>query len=302
MRSPGRVCQNRVNLYSECMIIFLMVFIFFAFAVQGEEPPKPPRIGNFSLRPSQQPLGLVAFGGNIIDKDQILWSVFATDYEGKKNREINIDPNVVLGISDVLSLNLNFPFTPESRQGSYRSSGLEDFFAQIEYAFYSYTTSTYEDMATLVANVSFPTGSTRKAVPTGIGAPSLFLAATYFRTYVDWILFTSQGMVLTDSYHKTKYGNQFLYQLGMGRNFPSPEGWIYAWIFEVDGTFTQKNRIKGRIDCNSGGNIVLATPSLWISSNDWIFQLGVSIPLSQHLFGKQRKTDYVLNFNVGWTP
>lgn len=262
---------------------------------------EPPKIGNFSLPTSQQPAALFGFGGNIIDKGEVQLYFFADDFVGKKRNTIDLIPSVLFGITDEWSIFFNAPFTPRLKDGKNHSSGLEDFFIQLEYAFYNKKTSLYIDEATIVANITVPTGSARKNPPTGFGAPSFFLGGTYYHTLPDWLVFTSHGAIVTFSENRTKVGNQFLYQFGFGRNIPSYCGWIYAWMFEIDGQYNQKNRIKGQLDPNSGGNAIYATPSIWISSKEMLFQFGVSLPLNQNLFGKQHRFDYALNLNFAWS-
>lgn len=268
---------------------------------EDKKEEKPPKIGNFALPTSQQPAALFGFGGNIIDKGEVQLYFFADDFVGKNKTVIDLIPSVLFGITDDWSVYFNFPFTPLLQDGCFKSSGLEDFFIQLEYAFYNKSTSTYVDQATLVANITVPTGSSNKIPPTGFGAPSLFLGATYYHMLVDWFVFAAPGAVLTGSNHGTKFGDQFLYQFGIGRNIPSPTGWIYAWMVEVDGQYTKKNRIRGVLDPNSGGNVIYVTPSLWVSSKEFILQFGVSYPINQNLFGIQRKFDYALNLNVAWS-
>lgn len=262
----------------------------------------PPPIGNFSLPASQQPAALFGFGGNVIDKGEVQLYFFVDEFKGRKNR-LNMDviPGILFGINEEWSLFFNAPFTPIMRDGRHRSSGLEDFFIQAEYAFYNKKTPCYFDQATLVANITFPTGSVRKNPATGFGAPSFFLGGTYYRTLVDWFFFTSHGAILTTSDHRTRIGDQFLYQFGLGRNLPSPEGWIYAWMVELDGQYTQKNRIRGRLDNNSGGNIIFVTPSIWLSSKEALLQIGATLPIAQNLFGKQHKIDYSLIAQFAWS-
>lgn len=268
---------------------------------KDEEKKEPPPIGNFSLPASQQPYGLFAFGGNVIDKSEVQLFFFVDEFMGKNKVIIDLIPGVLFGITDECSIFFNFPFTPEFREESQKSSGLEDFFIQLEYAFYNKKTCFYIDQATLVGNITVPTGSIKKNPSTGFGSPSLFLGGTYCRMMVDWFVLTSHGATLTTSDHKTKIGDQFLYQFGFGRNIPSPPGWIYAWMVEIDGQYNKKNRIHGKIDPNSGGNTIFATPSLWISSEDILLQFGVSFPINQNLFNNQNKFDYALNFNFAWS-
>jgi len=267
----------------------------------NKKKEEPPKIGNFALPTSQQPAALFGFGGNIIDKDEIQFYFFGDEFRGKNRIVTDLIPSLLFGITENWSIYFNFPFTPIMEDGAYKSSGLEDFFVQLEYAFYSKSTTTYVDEATVVGNITFPTGSSKKNPPTGFGAPSFFLGATYYRVMVDWFVFTAPGVILTTSDHGTKFGDQFLYQFGVGRNVPSPKDWIYAWMVEVDGQYNKKNRIDGTLDKNSGGNVIYVTPSVWVSSKEMILQFGVSLPVNQNFFGKQRKFDYALNLNFGWS-
>lgn len=262
---------------------------------------EPPKVGNFTLPTSQQPAALFGFGGNIIDKGEVQLYFFADEFVGRRKLIIDLIPSVLFGITDDWSIFFNFPFTPIFKDGCHRSSGLEDFFIQLEYAFYNKKTYNYVDQATLVANITAPTGSARKNPPTGLGSPSLFLGGTYYRVWVDWFVFTSDGAILTTSENRTKFGDQFLYQFGLGRNILSSPDMIYAWMVEVDGQYSKKNRISGQIDPNSGGNFIYVTPSLWISSKEMLLQFGVSFPITQNLFGKQNKIDYAFNLNFAWS-
>lgn len=261
----------------------------------------PPRVGNFSLPSSQQPAGLFAFGGNILAKGEIQFYFFADEFVGKNKLLLELLPSVLFGITDDLSIFFVTPYAPELRDDGHSSNGLQDAFIQLEYAFYSKKTDSYEDQCTILGNVTFPTGSLRKNPATGYGSPTFFIGATYYHMMVDWFVFTCPGAILTTSNHHNKVGDQFLYQFGFGRNIPSPEGCIYAWMLEIDGQYGRKNRVHGEIDRNSGGNIVLATPSLWISTKHMLLQFGISLPLAQNLFGNQNKVDYAFNLNFAWS-
>ncbi len=268
---------------------------------KDKEEEEPPKIGNFALATSQQPYGLFAFGGNVIDKGEVQLFLFADDFEGKRKVIIDLIPSALFGITDEWSIFFNFPYAPKLKDGCQTSSGLEDIFIQMEFAFYNKKTATYVDQATVVGNVTTPTGSIRKMPPTGFGSPSFFIGGTYCRMMVDWFVFAGQGAILTTSDHRTKIGDQFLYQFGFGRNIPSPPDRIYAWMIEIDGQYNQKSRVHGKIDPNSGGNAIFVTPSIWISTKNFLFQFGVGFPVNQNLFGRQNKFDYVLNLNVAWS-
>ncbi|MBS0648806.1 MAG: hypothetical protein JSS10_06255 [Verrucomicrobia bacterium] len=267
----------------------------------GQGPADPGAAGNLSLPTSQQPGPLLAFGENILDQNQVQIFIPANAFIGNNSYSTNIAAGVVWGIANDLSLFVNIPFSPRSKDRHDHSAGLEDSFAQLEYVFYNGQQPDYANQATLVANVTFPTGSSTKNPPSGFGSTSFFLGSTFNHTEIDWLFFLSPGVQLTTTKHGTKFGDQLFYQFGFGRNIPSPAGWIFAWIVELDGLFTWKNKFKGHTDHNSGGNVIYVAPSIWISSRNLIIQVGAGYPIVQHLFGHQSKKFLSLDFNFGVT-
>jgi len=282
------------------LLLFLLPTLLFAKG-GGEQPLPPLETGNFSLPVSQEPGPLVSFGENIVDKGEVQLFVMSDGFFGKNTYSTDIIPGLLWGVTENLSFFFNVPVSPGNKSDHSKSSGLEDVFAQFEYLYYNKVGTASTDQATLVANISFPSGSSSKTPPTGFGSTIFFIGGTYNHTGINWFFFTSPGGVLTTSNHKTKFGNQFLYQCGLGRNFPSPAGWIFAWMVEFDGTYAWKNKIHGMKDPNSGGNIIYVTPSLWISSKRLILQFGAGYPVVQHLFGNQPRQFISFDFNLGIT-
>lgn len=282
-------------------IVLLCVWLFpsSSYGKEGEEPHS--HIGNFALPLSQQPGPLIGFGENIIARNQIQVFLFGDDYIGQKKHFVDLIPGILYGITDSFSLFFNVPVAASYKQNQNHSSGFEDLFLQFEYAIYTKEASCFSDQATIVVNASFPTGSSSKTPSTGFGAVSYFIGATYNRTWVKWYCFTSYGAQLPMSHHGTQFGNQYLYQFGFGRNIANAGGWILAWMVEIDGTFSERSRIKGSLDPNSGGNVVYITPSFWASSEDWIIQLGLGYAVQQNLFGNQTDDEALVSFNFGRT-
>lgn len=267
-----------------------------------EAKEKPLKIGNLSLSTSQQPGPLVSFGQNVIDKGVTQVFLFGDHYQRRNGHFTDFVPSVLWGVNDQFSIFYNVPAAVSYKEKKHRSAGLEDLFVQFEYAFHSVEKKYYTEQATILFNVTFPTGSSHVIPPTGYGAPSCFIGTTYNHTAVDWFYFGSLGSILTSATkHATKLGSQLLYECGFGKNIPSPKGWIYAWMVEFDGFYSKRNRIRGTIDPNSGGNIIFMTPSLWISNEKLIFQLGIGCPVYQHLYGDQIKYLYQVIFNAGYT-
>ena len=288
-----------MRLADALILTYLMIFSFPIYGKEGEEPPCDR--GNFALPSSQQPAPLISFGENIIGRNQVQVFLFGDDYIGKNKHSVDLIPGILYGITDDFSVFFNVPAAVSYKEGRSHSSGLGDLFLQLEYAIYTREASCISDQVTIVANVSFPTGSSRKNPSTGVGAVGYFIGTTYNRTWENWLCFTSYGAELPMSHQGTQFGNQFLYQFGFGRHIVNARGWMFAWIVELDGTFSARNRINGILDPNSGGNVVYLTPSLWMSSKDWTLQVGLGHTVQQNLFGSQKRNEYLLCFNFGRT-
>jgi hypothetical protein len=282
------------------IFVLPMILLVFSFSCEASED-QPPPIGNFYLSTSQEPGPLVGFGQNIVDKYETQLFLFADNYIGVNKHFIDVIPGVVYGLTENLSLFVNVPYAASYKQGKQRSNGFEDAFAQLEYVYLDTATKTHTDQATIVANMTVPTGSIHKDPETGNGSPTVFLGTTYNRTYVDWFAFVSPGVILTTARNGTKFGNSYLYQLGVGRHIANINGWLLAWMAEADGTYSQRNRVLGVIDHNTGGNVVYVTPSIWASTKKLIFQFGVGFPVTQNLFGNQTRDTLLIVGNIGWT-
>ena len=115
--------------------LFIPVLIYAEKSEQSVTTPL--EVGNFSLPTSQQPGPLVCFGENIIDKGQIQLFLFGDAFIGKNSYLTDAIPSILYGIRDDLSLFFNVPFSPRNKDKGYHSSGIEDIFVQLEYAFYN---------------------------------------------------------------------------------------------------------------------------------------------------------------------
>lgn len=266
------------------------------------DPNKLVKIGNLAFPVSQQPNPLVSFGQNIINEKQVQAYVLTTEFKNKREYFINVVPSILYGVTDDLSIFISVPVAARYRQEENHSAGVNDLIVQFEYSPYTKEYRTYYDQITLVGNVTIPTGSTKKVPQTGFGANSFFIGGIYSNMSINWFYFTSYGGLLTTTSHRTKFGNLFLYQFGVGRRIYSTSNWLFAGMVEFDGFYQWRNKIRGVTDPNSGGNFILLTPSIFISSKEsLIVQFGMGFPIQQHLFGDQNRKEYLLALNVGWT-
>ncbi len=291
-------------------LVLLLSPLSIAWATQTENTPQskekkeesPPKIGNFLLPGSQQPGPLVSNGQNILDKNQVQLYLFADTFKGPGKQSTDIVPSLLYGITDDFSVLFTVPFAARLREEQARSAGIEDMSVQFEYSFFASETSKYSDQATVYANVSFPTGSTKKDPSTGDGSPNFLLGASYDREWIDWFAFTSPGVIFGTTHDNVKRGTQFLYQFGVGRNIATLcSNMTFAGMVELTGTYVKRDKVRGIEDFDSGGNTIYMTPSLWLSGEKFIAQLGIGIPVVQNLYGNQKRDNYAVMANFSWT-
>ncbi len=287
---------------------FSLVFFPIAYFQAGAKHPEQghedalPMKGNFALLGSQQLGPFFGFGQNIIDKGLVQFFMFSDGHVGPKQRSVGLFPTLVFGITDSFSAYFEAPINVRNKDKNEHSSGIGDAHLQFEYGIYDCDTKDYVEEATLVGAMFMPTGSVQKNPPTGIGSATFFGGATYNRMYQNWYGYTSHGYEVTTTREGLKPGNTFTYQAGVGLHICScPEEWIFAALLEVDGHYAGKDKNHGRSDPDSGGNVLLLIPSLWFSTQKITLQFGIGFPLTQHLNGGQRKNNYVIASNFGWT-
>lgn len=297
--------SNQVKL--KIRMIFLLCYLLLSrlnlYAKQVEiHPEKTISSGNFELPYSQQPWPFVSFGENILDQGLLQGSVSLIAYLGNNNLYTLIDQNMIYGITDDLSVLLSVPISPQNIAGSAYSYGLNDITAQLEYAFFHHEGRTYAHDATVVGNVTYPSGTTAENPPTGFGAMTFFLGATYNYTGLHWVTFLSSGGIFTTNLcGKRQFGDQFFYQFGLGRSVASPKKTIFSWLVEVDGTYAWKINTHGIMDPNSGGNVIYVTPSISAATEHLIVQFGVGYPVIQDLNGNQTKYFWTPQMNLAYT-
>jgi hypothetical protein len=286
--------------FSKVLRFAIIVLSFQSCGRLMSKSDDPERIGNFLLLASQQAGPLFGFGQNIVDKHD--FQIFGYLYQiGGKHRNLTeIVPSMLYGIRDDLSIFIAAPFTPTSKDGRHHAAGMNDLYAQLEYELIGKSTPTTYTQMTLIGALSIPTGSNKKTPPTGFGSPSFFLGFTLSYTTQWWSIWIQGASILTIPHHRTKFGNEFLYQSGIEWCFATRPGWIFALQVEGFGLYEQKEKVCGINNSNSGGNVFWIGPSLWVSSEKLIVQTGIAIPVAQKLFGKQNKDHYFLEIDIGY--
>jgi hypothetical protein len=267
----------------------------------SKKGPPPLPIGNFALPTSQQIAPLVSFGQLEIGADELQYYLLGTFIWGNRTFLSTLTPAILYGITDEVDLYLRLPFSPGNYHDGHHSAGIEDIILQVEYAYYTFNTCCYTNQATIVSSIFYPSGDPDQNPPTGFGAPSFFIGGTFSHVSRWWYGFFSTGALFPTENHGTQFGDQYLYQFGYERIICAiRDRMIFAGMVEFDGTYSKKNRIHGMIDPDSGGNVILITPSFWFSTKRWILQGGLGFPVLQNLNGHQTKNYLALFFIIGY--
>jgi hypothetical protein len=296
-------------------IFLLLISIFFTIFSQNEQPGQGKQIpiGNFALPISQQPSPLFAFGQNIINKDDALGYDTFLKIQGKCTKKLLLNQYYFLyGLNDNTVLLAGFTLPVISREGCLTTSGFGDTLFQLEYAYLNKGGPTFLTQGTIVASVYLPSGVFEPSLQgaglpphqpfTGFGATSFFLGTTINHTTIDWYAFGSIGEIITTRAKcKSKIGNTLFYQAGAGYNLKYLKDKIIMLMVEMDGIYSQKDKLLGATDANSGANIIYVGPVLFYSTPNWIFQTGIIFPVSQRFSGNQEKNSYYFSISLAYT-
>jgi hypothetical protein len=283
------------------LLFFLWIFIGMPLcALQNADSPSA--LGNFANR--RKPLCNFSFGQNVIAKDtKIVYAQFSQE-NGPDTNVMSLAPLVLYGVTDYFSLFATIPFfvqiQPSDMTTPVRTHGVGDIVLQGEYAYYRQITPEHADEATIVANMTLPTGfvsvvdSQIRRPSTGFGAPSFFLGGTLSRLTKRWYYFLSDGGIITTTPKKgtPKSGNTFFYQGGFGANLGNPGGSTLAIMLELNGILTTPDRINGKNDPNTGGNTIYLGPSFYATKGSWVIFAGIQSPVLQSLNGSQDPQSY----------
>lgn len=282
-----------------------IIFLFFGSAEKklsaslGDQTHLP--IGNFALPVSQQPGPLFSGGQNIVDKGDFQFFSTISYLRGSEKKFSEIAPSILYGITDSVSLLIAAPFAGSFQQEGERSAGVEDLFIELEWAAFDSIGEKKAQQITLFVDLTLPSGSVCKLPPTGLGAPSLFSGFTAAHMTPRWYFFISGGILATMEHRGFKEGTRYLYQAGVGVNISSQTAkYICTAMLEMNGIYAQHSLTCGIKDPNTGASAISLGPSIWFSTQNLIIQLGVSVPVMQHLFGEQPKNSYFFAAGIGW--
>ncbi|CAN5185914.1 hypothetical protein BH09DEP1_BH09DEP1_7960 [soil metagenome] len=275
-----------------------------------DSPQKPLSLGNFALPTALMPSPLFSVGQNIVDKGDVVTYISPTVLRGKNDKKFFYNAfYTLLGITNDLSVFILFPVPVINQEAGIRTSGLGDIIVQGEYSFYNKTDYHSSNQATFIATMYLPSGvldpvETQEgddpSLFTGFGATSFFFGATWSRTTYDWYSFMSGGGLITRSNAGNKIGNAAVFQAGIGKNLRYYDDKILVGMIEFDGVNFKRDRFFNAKNQNSGGTTMYIGPSLYLATQNTIFQMGFQIPFYQKLNGSQPKNSFLVSVSFAW--
>lgn len=244
--------------------------------------PKPLSLGNFALPTALMPSPLFSVGQNIVDKGDVLGYLNPIFLSGKNDKKFFYNEIYSLvGLTNTLSVFILFPVPVINEEAHVRTTGFGDIIVQAEYALYNKSDYHSVNQATAIASVYLPSGILEPSKTfislhppfTGFGSTGFFIGGTWSRVTYDWYTFVSGGGLITTKANGNKIGNSALYQAGIGKNLKYFNNKILMGMIEFDGTSFKKDKLRGAIDPNSGGTTMYIGPSLYLATQNTIFQM-----------------------------
>ena len=197
-------------------------------------------------------------------------------------------------------LYIALPIAAQFKANNQCRSQLEDLILQVEYAFYNKDRPTYANQATVVFNMTLPTGRSSIVIPNTYYMPSFFLGFTLSHMSHDWYVFASPGATITLPHKNTRFGDIFYYEAGFGRNlYYISNKFIITGLVEFFGTYQRPDKLCGRKELNSEGNNFFIGPSLWIATQRFIFEAGIAFPVVHNSINTG-KHNYFFSAEMGW--
>ncbi len=289
-----------MGILKKYIIFFILLYGFKSIAVVHAIEPNSVDQHNSSFLLFELPGPLFSFGQNIVPKGSAYLASSAYQQKGK-NIEFTslLFPRVVYGLRKDLSMLVSVPVAVNFNYSGFQSSGIQDVRVALEYQLFKKELGDGKLRMTVLGSLSFPTGSIVKDPPTGLGSTAFFFGTTQAYLTHDWYVFFSDFLYLTTKKNQNKFGNKFLYQAGIGKDFYSISQSIITLMLECYGTVEGKDLLHNVLDFDSGGHTLYCGPSLLLASEKMYIQGGIVFPVIQKLNGKQNKISFFWGLSAG---
>ncbi len=144
------------------------------------------------------------------------------------------------------------------------------------------------------AGLRFPTGIEGK---TGDGSLDVFGGVIATLASTQWVLdsqlrhdFNRESSAFERG-DATRFDTSFQYCLSPAKVARDTRAFVFG-VLELSAHYSERNRVGGVTDPNSGGFLLYLTPGLQYSTRRWIVDLGVKIPVVSDRNGTALEPDY----------
>ncbi|VAX13396.1 hypothetical protein MNBD_GAMMA24-2133 [hydrothermal vent metagenome] len=242
-------------------------------------------------------------GPHVVFKDGF---EIATDLESDKragNKEQSLSLEVTYGLTGDWSLGADLPYTLNKKLAENNSNGTNDISVFTKYRFWRQDSLGLQRSAAVLLKMVSDTAARNKIPRLNKDATDAILGLTYGYEGRRWYRWASARYRYNGS-NKTglNRGDKILIDFVAGFR-PTPTGYLQpdtVWLLELNGEYTQQDKLSGRDLLNSGGTEWFVSPGIFWTYRYFAIKAGVQIPVYHALNGLQKKTDYRARLIFEW--
>ena len=174
------------------------------------------------------------------------------------------------------------------------AQGIGDTQLFTKYRFWRKDTLGAQESAALLLRVKIPTASNNTNPMLGTGTTDVIPGLTYGYEGRRWYRWASARYRHNGTKNGLHPGNKWLFDIvgGVRPWLTEYHEWDYVFMLELNTEVTQHTTISSIVQPNTGGVQLFLSPGTMITKRNFAIKAGIQIPVYQHLYGNQPKTDY----------
>ena len=233
------------------------------------------------------PNPIFSIGHNIQKKGHGFVRCFAYRIkESEKNSSFVTHNGLYYGITDTLTVNIRIPGVKYPKSPPLKSSGVGNVHLQAEWAFYNHFDKHSLSQATLVGTVRIPSSNVQVITIDTSKSPTFLVGATTSNWSDQWHTYGDASVNLTTTHKHFKLGNQFYYDLGLGRIVYSKTlsrgGLLYVeLLMDTNGLYSRPNTVHRKQDLSTGSFVAYLGPTFRFSLPNFALLGGMQYPIAQ---------------------
>ncbi len=290
--------MKRKYLKFNVLLFFLMgIGILLESSLYAHEPI-------FSLGPETIFKGGVGteFEGEYFKKSKLLKDGSKiSDPLDREKSGLKLNTEIIYGVTQDIALTIKIPYLFLERKetsGGERikktSSGVGDIVLRSKYSLYEKQMPGASLGLSSIVGIKLPTGDETGDPALGTGSVDFFGGLTAGYESRRWYAFSDLRYRVNTEANNVRNGNLIYYNIVFGirpflTEYTQPD---LVLIVEFNGEYSEKDKVSGAKDPDSGGNTISVSPGMLLSYRNVMLKAGVKIPVSQELNGTQLGTDY----------